>query len=69
MPEIPAFPDFRPINLEDKRTLSEYLKTSQPQISECTFTNLYVWRKSDETVLSKQDNVLLVKGLEVPRLA
>jgi len=66
MPEIPAFPNFRPINLEDKRTLSEYLKASQPQISEYTFTNLYVWRKSDATVLSKQDNVLLVKALKYP---
>jgi hypothetical protein len=66
MPEIPAFPDFRPMNLEDKKTLSEYFEASQPNISEYTFTNLYAWRKSDETALSKRDNVLLVKVLKYP---
>ena len=66
MPDVPLFPDFRPILLEDKKLLAEYLKASEPQISEYTFANLYVWRKSDHAALSKRDNMLLVKVLRYP---
>jgi len=57
---------FRPIELEDRALLPEYLEAFQPQISEYTFTNLYVWRKSDRTLLSRQGDVLLVKVLKSP---
>jgi len=66
MPHIPTFPKFRPIELEDKALLLGYLEAAQPQISEYTFTNLYVWRKSDRTLLSKRGDVLLVKVLKCP---
>jgi len=66
MPQIPTFPRFRPIELEDRALLLEHLEAFQPQISEYTFTNLYVWRKSDQTLLSRRGNVLLVKALKCP---
>lgn len=66
MPQLPTFPDFRPIHLEDKALLLRHLEASQPQISEYTFTNLYVYRKSDQTLLSKQNGILLVKVLKSP---
>jgi len=66
MPHIPTFPKFRPIELEDKALLLGYLEATQPQISEYTFTNLYVWRKSDRTLLSRRGDVLLVKVLKCP---
>jgi len=66
MPQIPTFPKFRPIELEDRALLVGYLETAQPQISEYTFTNLYVWRKSDRTLLSRRGDVLLVKVLKCP---
>jgi len=66
MSEIPIFPEFKPIRLEDKRLLPEYLKLAQPQISEYTFTNLYVWRKSDQVMLSRRGDVLLVKVIKAP---
>lgn len=66
MSDVPAFPDFRPIELEDKELLSAYLESTQPQISEYTFTNLYVWRKSDRPLLSRHGDTLLVKVLKCP---
>jgi len=66
MPHVPTFPKFRPIELEDKELLLGYLEAGQPQISEYSFTNLYVWRKSDRTLLSRRGDVLLVKVLKCP---
>lgn len=66
MPQVSTFPKFRPIELEDGVLLAGYLETAQPQISEYTFTNLYVWRKSDRALLSRRGDVLLVKVLKCP---
>jgi len=66
MPQIPTFPEFRPIELEDRAILPDYLEAVQPQISEYTFMNLYVWRKSDRPLLSRRRDVLLIKALKCP---
>ncbi len=39
-----AFPDFRPLGLEDRELIREFLWRYQPDTSELTFTNLYIWR-------------------------
>jgi hypothetical protein len=39
-----AFPDFRPLGLEDREFIREVLWRYQPDTSELTFTNLYIWR-------------------------
>jgi hypothetical protein len=39
-----AFPDFRPLELEDRELIREFLWRYQPDTSELTFTNLYIWR-------------------------
>jgi hypothetical protein len=44
MPRIPGFPDFKPIDLQDRDVFLEILKQYQPRISEWTFTNLFIWR-------------------------
>lgn len=36
--------DFRTLSLEDKKTLTGYFKADPPEISELTFTNLFMWR-------------------------
>jgi uncharacterized protein len=36
--------EFKKINLEDKALFDRYLYQYQPQISEMTFTNLFMWR-------------------------
>ncbi|MCX5813417.1 MAG: phosphatidylglycerol lysyltransferase domain-containing protein [Proteobacteria bacterium] len=44
MSKIPEFPDFKPIELQDRDIFREILKQYQPGISEWTFTNLFIWR-------------------------
>lgn len=41
----PEFPDFKRLELEDRETIKEVLWSYQPQVSEMTFTNLFIWRK------------------------
>lgn len=45
MEPIPVFPEFREIELKDKKLFDDYFKMMQPEISEYTFANLYAWRK------------------------
>ena len=39
-----AFPDFQPLELKDRELIREFLWRYQPDTSELTFTNLFVWR-------------------------
>jgi hypothetical protein len=39
-----GFPDFQPIELEDQAFVEGILRRYEPETSELTFTNLYVWR-------------------------
>jgi len=41
---FPEFPHFRPIQIEDRHEMHERLWRYQPQTSEMTFTNLFIWR-------------------------
>jgi hypothetical protein len=38
------FPDFKPIQLEDRDFIRSILLAYEPQTSEWTFTNLFIWR-------------------------
>ena len=42
--DTPAFPDFKRLTLEDRPVLHPRLWAYQPETSELTFTNLYLWR-------------------------
>ncbi|MCX5806242.1 MAG: phosphatidylglycerol lysyltransferase domain-containing protein [Proteobacteria bacterium] len=44
MSKIPEFPDFKPIDLQDRDIFKNILKQCQPRVSEWTFTNLFIWR-------------------------
>jgi hypothetical protein len=44
MANPPQFPEFKPIQLEDRDFIQEILWRYQPDTSECTFTNLFIWR-------------------------
>jgi uncharacterized protein len=44
MSTIPVFPDFRPIELQDCDAFNAIIKKYQPEVSEWTFTNLFIWR-------------------------
>ncbi len=45
MAEIPSFPNFKPLILEDCEAVAGSLKAYGPETSELTFTNLYIWRR------------------------
>ncbi len=59
---VPNFPDTREIRLSDKIWLTSIFNTFQPQISEYTFTNLFVWRRSKHCLLSKvKDTPIIIR--------
>ncbi len=45
MSELPEYPHFRDIRLEDAAIFHEYFQRYPPLISEHTFTNLFIWRQ------------------------
>ncbi len=57
----PEFPIFRNLSLEDKTLFDSLLKETQPEISELTFTNLFVWNSSEPVQISQLDNTMLVQ--------
>jgi len=40
----PLFPEFKPLGLEDKEIFRRLLWDYQPETSELTFTNLFIWK-------------------------
>jgi len=44
MSKRPEFPDFKPIELQDRHIFREILEQYQPHASEWTFTNFFIWR-------------------------
>jgi hypothetical protein len=43
--DLPVFPDFREIRLEDKDIFDRFLAAMQIETSELTFTNVFTWRE------------------------
>ncbi len=41
----PVFPEFKSIELSDRRIISDVFHNYRPQTSELTFTNLFIWRE------------------------
>lgn len=44
MTQFPRFPVFKELGIEDKSIFDEFFKKYPPEISEYTFTNLFMWR-------------------------
>ena len=44
MTDIPRFPDFKAIRLQDREVITERLQAYQPDTSDLTFTSLFIWR-------------------------
>jgi hypothetical protein len=59
---IPEFPQFRPIQLEDREVLGDIIWEYQPQTSEWTFANLFIWRSHYGFQWSLYRDWLLVLG-------
>lgn len=61
---IPSFPDFKPIELDDKAVLDEYLRRYPPLASEYTFSNLFAWKDAYRYALARFDEGLLIRKRE-----
>ncbi|MBN2104970.1 DUF2156 domain-containing protein [bacterium] len=60
MNELPKFPYFKYLSLEDRPTLNHYLKTYPSDASDYTFTNMFIWRSYYQVQWSILDNWLLI---------
>ena len=59
--ELPEFPKSRTLAFEDKALLDTLFKVMQPQLSELTFTNLFVWNEAGPVQLSRLDKTVLLQ--------
>ena len=51
--------DIHPLGLADRKTVTEFLRRHPPEISEHTFTNLFIWQPSRPIFIAETDNSLL----------
>jgi len=56
--------EFKPLELSDKAEVMDYLRRFPPQISEHTFTNLYVWRYHGPVRLAQVGEALVFLELK-----
>lgn len=62
-PQVPKFPEFRPLRLEDREVVHDFLWAYQPETSELTFTNLFIWQAHYGFAWSLDRDWLLVVSL------
>ncbi len=60
MMSIPEFPESRELKLEDKPLFDAIFAADPPELSAYTFTNIFAWRESYDTRLSRIGDCLLV---------
>ena len=56
----PNFPDFKPLGLEDREIFRRILGDYQPETSELTFTNLFIWKDFYNFAWSLERDWLLI---------
>jgi len=59
---IPAFPDFTPLDLAHKEEVEGALSKMDRQISEMTFSNLLLFGEAHKYRVSKRDRLILITG-------
>lgn len=64
---IPAYPDFKPLELEYLSIFNRAFKENPPQISEFTFTNLYAWREAYKFKVSILDAFIILSSAVAPQ--
>ncbi len=62
---IQAMPDIQPLTLDDRSLITGYLNKYPPEISEHTFTNLFIWQPFRPVFFAEINNsiVFLVKSI------
>ena len=66
-PKMPVFPEFRPLTLEDREVFQDLLWNYQPDTSELTFTNLFIWQAHYGYEWSLDRDWLLIASLSPER--
>ncbi len=59
---VPAYPDFRTLEIDDLQVFKKALSQYQPEISEFTFTNLYSWRHVYKLQVANLRDFLLIRS-------
>lgn len=59
---MPVFPNFKPLSLHDRDVIHERLQYFQPETSELTFSNLFIWRTTFQTQWSVYQDWLFFVG-------
>lgn len=62
MGSTPEFPQFKPLEITDRDTIRPLLWAYQPEASELTFTNLFIWRAYNQTRWCRYRDWLLLAG-------
>jgi hypothetical protein len=52
--------DFKPIEIQDKPLFDEFLRQDPPQVSELTFTNLFIWRHHYQPAWAEWNGCILI---------
>jgi uncharacterized protein len=60
MQPFPQFPNFKHLDLGDRDFIQDFLWTVQPETSEWTFTNLFIWRLFNRTRWAMLDDSLVI---------
>ncbi len=60
-------PDFKPIKMKDRIIFNSYLNKYQPEISEFTFTNLFMWRNHYQFRWTVYKNQLILISTKNPK--
>jgi hypothetical protein len=60
--EVPDFPEFRALTLNDKPLFDGLFQKFPPPISEYTFTNLFIWRHAYGLGLTRLDGFLCLRA-------
>ena len=65
----PAFPDFKPVGLEDQDIFKEYFEASPSEVCELNFANIFMWKDSEHpswTILNGSLCILVEPDFEDP---
>lgn len=68
MKAIPQFPEFRPVELDDRAHVEALFTEMQPEVSELNFTNLFMFRHVHDYRLSVLDGNLLIRARSYAKL-
>ena len=65
----PAYPDFKPVGLEDQDIFAEYLERQPSEVCELNFANIFMWKDSEHpswTILNGSLCILVEPDFEDP---